>query len=135
MEIEQDLELVANYLKTSSDFDIGAFNQLTEDAGALVALRVLARFCLSAEDSLKAIESAIEDENSEQAWKACHKLTGSCELIGLKAFGQRSRKLSSDIRAMPELNLHGDELAQYVREGRYLIEKIESNFPRLKSYL
>ncbi|MFS4459552.1 Hpt domain-containing protein [Bdellovibrio sp. HCB2-146] len=135
MELQQDLERVANYLKTSSDFDIGAFNQLTEDAGALVALRVLARFCLSAEDSLKAIETAIEEDHSENAWKACHKLTGSCELIGLKAFGQRSRKLSSDIRAMPELHLHGDELNKYIREGRHLIEKIETNFPRLKSYL
>lgn len=135
MELEQDLMTVANYLKTSSDFDIGAFNQLTEDAGALVALRVLARFCISADDSLKTIEAAIEEDNSEMAWKACHKLTGSCELIGLKAFGQRSRKLSSNIRAMPELHLHHTEVAQYLHDGRALIEKIETNFPRLKSYL
>jgi len=132
---ENDLIQVAEGLKKLPHFDSSAFLQLIEDTGPLVVLRILARFELGIQESLNAIQEGIAQENSDTIWKACHKLTGSAELIGFKDFGAKSRKLNLDVKALPDIQAHLEELTHYLQDGQELSTKIKESFPQFKNYL
>lgn len=132
---ETHLMQVAEGLKRLPNFDKSAFLQLIEDTGPLVVLRILARFETGIQESLGVIQQGIAQENSDMIWKACHKLTGSAELIGFKEFGAKSRKLNLDVKALPDIQAHIDELQHYLKEGQELSSLIKESFPRFQDYL
>lgn len=132
---EKELIQVAEALKKLPHFDSAAFVQLIEDTGPVVVLRILARFEVGIQESLSAIENGIVHENSDSIWQACHKLTGSAELIGFKDFGAKSRKLNRDVKALPDIQAHLEELTHYLRDGQELASHIQQSFPHFKNYL
>jgi len=135
VEIERDLKEIVYRLQNFSGFDIAAFKQLIEDTGELVALKILARFYLTTEETITNVKMGIENDDSDIIWKACHKLCGSAELLGFKSYGQKSRKLNLDVKAMPDVPLHMNELTSYISEGREIMKAILLSFPNLKNYL
>ncbi len=132
---EKDLLQVTAALKRLPHFDSAAFTQLIEDTGPVVALRILARFEVGVQESLAAIKNGMTQENSDLIWQACHKMTGSAELIGFKEFGAQSRKLNRDVKALPDIQTHLDELTHYLHEGKMLLAHIQESFPQFKKYL
>lgn len=132
---EKELIQVAEALKKLPHFDSAAFVQLIEDTGPIVVLRILARFEMGIQESITAIQNGIAQENSDSIWQACHKMTGSAELIGFKDFGAKSRKLNRDVKALPDIQAHLDELTHYLRDGEELAEHIKHSFPQFKNYL
>lgn len=132
---ENDLIQVAEALKKIPHFDNTAFMQLIEDTGPLVVLRILARFEMGIRECISVINQGIEEEDCESIWKACHKLTGSAELIGFKEFGAQSRKLNSDVKALPDIQTHLEELTGFLHEGQALTLSINACFPQIKNYL
>ncbi len=134
-EVEKDLMQVAEALKGLHGFDKNAFDQLIEDTGTLVVLRILARFEVGIKEGLRSIQEGIEQENCDPIWQACHKLTGSAELIGFKDFGAKSRRLNSDVKALPDVSTHLEDLKLFLKEGKDLSDKIATSFPQLKKYL
>lgn len=132
---EKDLIQVTEALRRLPHFDGAAFIQLIEDTGPVVALRILARFEVGVQESLAAIKNGITQENSDSIWQACHKMTGSAELIGFKEFGAKSRKLNRDVKALPDIQAHLDELTHYLHEGEALLVHIQESFPQFKNYL
>lgn len=132
---EKDLIQVADALKKIPNFDSTAFIQLIEDTGPLVVLRILARFEIGIRECISIINQGIEQEDCDSIWKACHKLTGSAELIGFKEFGAQSRKLNSDVKALPDIQAHLEDLTRFLREGHDLTIAINASFPQLKNYL
>jgi HPt (histidine-containing phosphotransfer) domain-containing protein len=132
---EKDLIQVTEALKRLPHFDSAAFIQLIEDTGPVVAMRILARFEVGAQESLAAIQKGIAQENSDSIWQACHKLTGSAELIGFKEFGAKSRRLNRDMKALPDIQTHLEELTHYLRDGEALLAHIQESFPQFKDYL
>jgi len=132
---EKEIIQVIEALKKLPYFDSTAFIQLIEDTGPHVALRILARFELGVQECITAIQNGIAQENSDAIWQACHKITGSAELIGFKKFGDKSRKLNRDVKVLPDIQTHLEELTQYLREGEILADHIKISFPQFKDYL
>jgi HPt (histidine-containing phosphotransfer) domain-containing protein len=133
--VEQDLEQVSSQLTGISGFDKFAFQHLLEDTAPLVVLKILARFYISVQEATKTIEDGITKNESIEIWKACHKLTGSAELLGFKEFGQKSRRLDIVLKTMPDIDLHLTEIKDYLLQAKTLNEKIMVSFPQLKNYL
>lgn len=132
---EKDLIQVAEALKKLPHFDSAAFIQLIEDTGPVVVLRILARFEVGIQESIHAIQTGIAQENSDTIWQACHKMTGSAELIGFKDFGAKSRKLNRDVKALPDIQAHLEDLTHYLHDGEVLAGHIKESFPHFKNYL
>lgn len=132
---ESELEGVSRNLETYPNFDKAALDQLVEDTGPQVVLRILARFYVGLEEALNQVEQGINNEDSEIIWKACHKLTGSAELIGFQEFGEYCRKLNLDMKALPDVSSHSEELHLFLSEGRKIVSQLVSSFPQRRDYL
>lgn len=132
---ENELEGVSRHLESYPNFDKSALTQLVEDTGPQVVLRILARFYVGLEEALNQVEQGIHSDNAEIIWKACHKLTGSAELIGFHEFGEYCRKLNLDMKALPDVSAHSEELHVFLSEGRKIISQIVISFPQRQDYL
>lgn len=135
MDLEKDYSHTLNELKKSSTFDSSAFQQLSEDTNHEVALKILARFWVTLKESLNAIEEHIKSNNTEGVRKACHKVTGSAELIGFKTYGQDSRSLNTELQKTTELHSHLDDIQNYLDDGKQLVEQIQTSFTKIQNYL
>ncbi len=133
--VEKELEHVSTQLFGTSGFDKFAFQHLIEDTAPLVVLKILARFYVSLQDAVLFIEKGVDEGDTLEIWKVCHKLTGSSELLGFKDFGNKSRRLDIELKSMPELDLHMEEINEYLIHIKFLGQKILESFPQLKNYL
>lgn len=70
-----------------------------DDTSEEVVLRILAHFSESLSEAAKAISSSIDGNDFDLAWKACHKIAGTAELLGFEKLGQDSRHLSALVKA------------------------------------
>lgn len=121
--------------KQSSEFDLSTYMQLEEDTSAEVALKILARFFDSIEDSKRQISYGVKSETSEPAWRACHKLAGSAELLGFVQFSKDARLLSKSLQASLDLGSHEDELKNVITRLSQISSAIEKAFPDYRNYL
>lgn len=135
MDLEKDYSHTLNELKKNSNFDSFAFQQLSEDTNPEVALKILARFWVTLKESLSAIEKHIQNNDTEGVRKACHKVTGSAELIGFKAYGQDSRSLNTELQKTTEIHSHLDDIHNYLEDGKQLMEQIQTSFTKIQNYL
>lgn len=133
--VEKDLELVSTQLSGISGFDKFAFQHLLEDTAPVVVLKILARFNVSLRDAMSVIQDGVAKNETAEIWKACHKLTGSAELLGFKEFGQRSRRLDLELKTMPQMDLHTQEIHEYLQQAEALSQRISTSFPQIKNYL
>ena len=121
--------------KDTLDFDQESFFQLFQDTNEDTTLRILARFNENLVESIQKISAAMQVEDCEVIWRACHKLAGSAELLGFKKFGGVSRELSVEVRANPVYSSHAVELEEYVAKLSSLTKQIKNFCPNLASYL
>lgn len=137
MMVETDLELkqVVEHLKGLPGFDSYALNHLLEDTASNTVLRILARFSVTLEESLPLLEKGPEIEDSTLIWKAAHKIAGSAEMLGFKEFGQKSKRLSSNLKISSDLSNHVEDITSYREDVFALLNLITKSFPRRQSYL
>ena len=130
-----DLKSFWQGFKDSLDFDQESFFQLFQDTNEDTTLRILARFNENLVETIQKITAAMEVEECEVIWKACHKIAGSAELLGFKKFGGISRDLSVQVRANPDYSSHAAEMQDYLEKTSSLHAKIKNFCPTLSSYL
>lgn len=130
-----DLRNFWSGFKDSVEFDQESFFQLFQDTNEDTTLRILARFCENLNEATQKISAAIQSEDCETIWRACHKLAGSSELLGFKKFGGLSRDLSVQVRANPDYSSHASEIEDYLGQTAALKTQIKNFCPNLSSYL
>lgn len=130
-----DLKGFWHGFKDSLEFDQESFFQLFQDTNEDTTLRILARFHENLVETTQKISKAMQSEDCEVIWRACHKLAGSSELLGFKKFGEISRELSVQVRANPIYSTHATELADYFQQTSSLKNQIKKFCPNLSSYL
>lgn len=140
MDLIQDYTKTYESLKTISTFDYLSFDQLTTDTNQEVALKILARFWVTLRDSLGQVQKSLETNNLDSSnieiiRKACHKVTGSADLVGFKQFSKHSRTLNTSLSESFDPQASTNEIELYLKSGYQLADKIESSFPQIKSYL
>lgn len=99
-------------------------------------MKILAHFCESLRDAARAISSSLETENFEQAWKACHKIAGTAELLGFSELGRVSRSLSVSVKDGGVTS--SEDIAQLTGHASACLEYrdlIVRNFGNWKEYL
>ncbi len=121
--------------KDNLDFDQESFFQLFQDTNEDTTLRILARFNENLMECYQKISEAMNNEDCEVIWRACHKLAGSSELLGFKKFGSLSREISVQVRANPVFSSHVVELEEYLVKISSLTTQIKKFSPNLASYL
>lgn len=132
---QSDAEILVSKLIPFDGFDRAIFAQLLEDTNAETSLRIMARFYQSVEEAIVQIQNGLKNDDADSVWKACHKLAGSSELLGFYKFGQDSRKLNLDVKAMPDLDLHDQVLHQYLVQCEILLNEVNRSFPHRLNYL
>ncbi len=135
MSAEKDLTDVAERLQFFDGFDVKVFDLLVEDTNAIATLRILARFCMSLDESLPHLQHGVQDGNPEIIGKAAHKLAGSAEMLGFKTFGDRSKSISSRLKHATMQDLPQAELRSYIQDTHTLCDRIKSDFPQWQTYL
>ncbi len=106
-------------------FDEQAFLQLCEDTDFETAFQILQRFNDNLKQSASSLKVSLSSEDADAAWKVCHKLAGSSELLGFIKFGKFARDLSHQIKASPDINSFTGELESMVLEIEGLIQLID----------
>lgn len=135
LHIASDFSEVYESLTMSSIFERSAFDRLVEETDQEVALKILARFWVTLQESMELIHEGIRQDNGELIWKACHKVTGSAELVGFHKFGMQSRSLNATLKAMNAPDAHIGEINEYLKTGEQIVRMIESSFSDIKLYL
>ncbi len=135
METDNDLVGVSKQLRTLSGFDSHAFNHLLEDTTANTVLRILARFCVSLNECIPALERGSNSGEAEVVWKAAHKLAGSAEMLGFKEFGKRSKDLSWQLKQSEHIGDNLEDVRLYVTQARQLAANLANVFPNQQHYL
>ncbi|WP_413559898.1 hypothetical protein [Bdellovibrio sp. HCB209] len=135
METDSDLVGVSKELKSLTGFDSHAFNHLLEDTTPNTVLRILARFCMSLNEGIPALERGSNSGESEIVWKTAHKLAGSAEMLGFRDFGKKSKDLSWQLKQSDHLGAHSEEVVVYLSQARELAVQLAAVFPNQKNYL
>jgi|GEM_PF-1481335 len=135
MSAEKDLTDIAERLQFFDGFDVKVFDLLVEDTNASATLRILARFCMSLNESLPHLQQGAQDGNPEIIGKAAHKLAGSAEMLGFKTFGDHSKSLSSRLKHATLQDVPATEVHSYIQEVHTVCDRIKSDFPQWQTYL
>lgn len=130
-----DLQYVFDNICKLHQFDRGAFENLKEDTSLDVAIKIMARFCMTLGEALEAIEIGLNKDHAEMIWKACHKIAGTSELLGFITLGKRSKELSKSLQALPDLSAHFVDLQKYQDQLSKVRQEIEKVIPNWKQYL
>jgi HPt (histidine-containing phosphotransfer) domain-containing protein len=131
----QDLENFWSAFQTDEGFSQTGFLQLLEDTGESTVLKILARFSESLREGGRGINAALLNDDCETIWKLCHKLAGSAELIGLKAYAVLGREISHQVKANPHLDGHRAELTIFLEWTDKVRTRMNHRCPELKNYL
>lgn len=128
---------VLTKFKTVKDFDPKGLIQLKEDTDETVALKILARFFITLEESLSHVASSLNHGELAEVSKGSHKIAGSADLVGFSTFASRSRKISRDVKGTPEMSsadLH-HEVVEYLADGKNMLGQMKQVFSDYKKYI
>lgn len=134
----QDLfQMLLTKLMAVKDFDPAGLNQLKEDTDESVAIKILARFFITFEESLNVVATSLNNSDFAEVGKGSHKIAGSADLVGFAKFAQRSRKISRDVKnssqnASSELHY---EIQEYLKDGKLMFTQMKSAFPDYIKYV
>ena len=123
--------------KKVKDFDPSGLLQLKEDTDESVAIKILARFFITLEESLNLVAVSLNSGELNEVSKGSHKIAGSADLVGFPTFAQKSRKISRDVKILPHdssSELH-HEVVDYLSDGKTMITQMKEAFPNYKSYI
>lgn len=120
--------------KKVKDFDPSGLVQLKEDTDESVAIKILARFFITLEESLNHVATSLNSGELAEVSKGSHKIAGSADLVGFAVFAQKSRKISRDVKTLPEMSsadLH-HEVVDYLSDGKLMLGQMKEAFPDYK---
>lgn len=123
--------------KKIKDFDASGLLQLKEDTDETVAIKILARFFITLEESLNHVAVSLNNGELAEVSKGSHKIAGSADLVGFSIFAQKSRKISRDLKTLPEsssADLH-HEVVDYLSDGKLMLSQMKEAFSDYKSYI
>lgn len=123
--------------KKIKDFDASGLLQLKEDTDETVAIKILARFFITLEESLNHVAVSLNNGELAEVSKGSHKIAGSADLVGFSIFAQKSRKISRDVKTLPEASsadLH-HEVVDYLSDGKLMLSQMKEAFSDYKSYI
>ena len=129
-------DVLAKFKKVK-DFDPSGLLQLKEDTDETVAIKILARFFITLEESLNHVAVSLNSGELSEVSKGSHKIAGSADLVGFSTFAQKSRKISRDVKIIPEASasdLH-HEVVDYLSDGKVMMGQMKDAFPDYKSYI
>lgn len=129
-------QILAN-LKKVKDFEPSGLMQLKEDTDEIVAIKILARFFITLEESLDHVALSLKSGELSEVSKGSHKIAGSADLVGFTSYAQKSRKISRDVKIFSEqssTDLH-DEVVHYLDEGQTMIGQMKRAFPDYKKFI
>lgn len=128
-------DLSKNLAHQSDEFQEEIFAQLQDETTPEVALKILAKFIVNLNESRKQIENALREGASETAWRACHKLAASADLIGFGRLAEDNRALSRKLQNNFEIGFQATELHSLLLRIEKIEKAILKCFPQYKSYL
>lgn len=134
--IMQFQEILTKF-KMVKDFDPKGLLQLKEDTDEKVALKILARFFITLEESLAHVATSLNSGELMEVSKGSHKIAGSADLVGFSSFAQRSRKISRDVKGTPEMSsadLH-HEVVDYLNDGKTMLGQMKQAFSDYQNYI
>lgn len=134
--IMQFQEILTKF-KTVKNFDPHGLMQLKEDTDETVALKILARFFITLEESLAHVATSLNSGELIEVSKGSHKIAGSADLVGFASFARRSRKISRDVKGTPEMSsaeLH-HEVVDYLNDGKAMLNQMKQVFSDYKNYI
>lgn len=123
--------------RTVKDFDPKGLLQLKEDTDEAVAIKILARFFITLEESLTHVATSLNTGELMEVSKGSHKIAGSADLVGFSVFAQRSRQISRDVKSAPELtttDLH-HEVVDYLNDGKAMLGQMKQAFGDYKNFI
>lgn len=123
--------------KQVKNFDPNGLVQLKEDTDESVAIKILARFFITLEESLNLVASSLNNGELDEIYKGSHKIAGSADLVGFSRYAQKSRQISRDVKIMPNdssSELH-HEVIDYLNDGQTMIAQMKEAFPDYKSFI
>ena len=129
-------DVLAKFKKVK-DFDPSGLLQLKEDTDETVAIKILARFFITLEESLNHVAVSLNSGELSEVSKGSHKIAGSADLVGFSTFAQKSRKISRDVKIIPEASasdLH-HEVVDYLSDGKVMMGQMKDAFPDYKNYI
>ena len=129
-------DILAKFKKVK-DFDPSGLLQLKEDTDEAVAIKILARFFITLEESLNHVAVSLNSGELSEVSKGSHKIAGSADLVGFSTFAQKSRKISRDVKIIPEASaseLH-HEVVDYLSDGKVMMGQMKDAFPDYKNYI
>ena len=129
-------DVLAKFKKVK-DFDPSGLLQLKEDTDEAVAIKILARFFITLEESLNHVAVSLNSGELSEVSKGSHKIAGSADLVGFSTFAQKSRKISRDVKIVPEASasdLH-HEVVDYLSDGKVMMGQMKDAFPDYKNYI
>lgn len=135
MDHENDLKIYFDTICQLQNFDRSAFENLKEDTSLEVAIKIMARFCMTLGDALEAMDLGRQEDNAEMIWKSCHKVAGTSELLGFVDLGRKSKELSKSLQALPDLSGYLVDLQKYQAELSHVRADIEKAIPSWEQYL
>lgn len=123
--------------KTIKNFDPNGLQQLKEDTDEAVAIKILARFFITLEDSLKQVSLNLSSGEMTEVSKGSHKIAGSADLVGFSHYAQRSRQISRDVKSAHDtVNTHlHHEVVDYLRDGETMLKQMKSAFSDYEKYI
>lgn len=129
-------DILAKFKKVK-DFDPSGLVQLKEDTDETVAIKILARFFITLEESLNHVAVSLNSGELAEVSKGSHKIAGSADLVGFSTFAQKSRKISRDVKIIPEASaseLH-HEVVDYLSDGKIMMGQMKEAFPDYKNFI
>ena len=129
-------DILAKFKKVK-DFDPSGLMQLKEDTDETVAIKILARFFITLEESLNHVAVSLNSGELAEVSKGSHKIAGSADLVGFSTFAQKSRKISRDVKIIPEASaseLH-HEVVDYLSDGKTMMGQMKEAFPDYKNFI
>lgn len=123
--------------KAVKDFNPQGLEQLKEDTDEKVALKILARFFITLEESLDHVATSLNSGELVEVSKGSHKIAGSADLVGFTTFAQRSRKISRDVKGTPEMSsadVH-HEVVDYLNDGKTMLGQMKKAFSDYQNYI
>jgi HPt (histidine-containing phosphotransfer) domain-containing protein len=119
----------------SPGFHPAGFLQLYRDTDEVTVMKIMARFHETLCKSLDQSRAAVLANDAKPIWAASHKVSGSAELLGFREYGVKSRELSIQLRANPEISSHRKEIDEFLDLTDHLKDKIAKSCPNLANFL
>lgn len=119
------------------DFNSKGLLQLKDDTEEVVALRVLARFFLTLEESLSLIGKNITCGDLNEISKGAHKIAGSADLVGFGIFAERSRQISRQANVTKKITTTDlqNQIVNYFNDGKVMLGQMKLAFRDYKTFL